>query len=119
MATLQNRDVLPSGSEAHLLDQMRQASVKASGLLKAMSHPDRLLLLCHISQGEFCVRELEQRVGISQPSLSQQLGVLRHEGLVLTRRDGKQVYYSVANDDVLAILNLLYERFCQCEGAQS
>mgnify|MGYP001247347485 CR=1 FL=1 len=94
------------------LAQMQAAAGKASGLLKALSHPDRLILLCQLSQGEYCVSELEEMLGIHQPSLSQQLGVLRQEALVETRRDGKQMYYRIASEDALAILQVLYSRFC-------
>lgn len=95
-----------------LSKQMRKASMQASQLLKSLSHPDRLLLLCQLTQGEFCVSELEDLVGVGQPSLSQQLGILRKDALVQTRRDGKQVYYSIASEDAFAVLQLLYERFC-------
>ena len=94
------------------LAQMQAAASKASGLLKALSHPDRLILLCQLSQGEYCVSELEEMLGIHQPSLSQQLGVLRQEALVETRRDGKQMYYRIASEDALAVLQVLYSRFC-------
>ena len=95
-----------------LAAQMQQASMQASQLLKSLSHPDRLLLLCQLTQGEYCVGELESLVGVGQPSLSQQLGILRKDQLVSTRREGKQIYYSIASDDALAVLQLLYERFC-------
>ncbi len=95
-----------------LAQQMQQASMQASQLLKSLSHPDRLLLLCQLTQGEYCVGELEDLVGVGQPSLSQQLGILRKDELVSTRRDGKQIYYSIASDDALAVLELLYQRFC-------
>ena len=95
-----------------LAKQMQQASMQASQLLKSLSHPDRLLLLCQLTQGEYCVGELEGLVGVGQPSLSQQLGILRKDQLVATRREGKQIYYSIASDDALAVLELLYQRFC-------
>lgn len=95
-----------------LAKQMRQSSQQASQLLKSLSHPDRLLLLCQLTQGEYCVSELETLVGVGQPSLSQQLGILRKDELVATRREGKQIYYCIASDDALAVLQLLYERFC-------
>lgn len=95
-----------------LAAQMQQASLQASQLLKSLSHPDRLLLLCQLTQGEYCVSELERLIGVGQPSLSQQLGILRKDELVTTRREGKQIYYRIASDDALAILRLLYERFC-------
>lgn len=92
--------------------RMRAAAEKASGVLRALAHPDRLLLLCQLSQGEQSVGELETLLDIHQPSLSQQLGVLRTEGLVATRRDGKRIFYSVADPDVLALLLKLYELYC-------
>ena len=95
-----------------LAKQMQQSSQQASQLLKSLSHPDRLLLLCQLTQGEYCVSELETLVGVGQPSLSQQLGILRKDELVATRREGKQIYYRIASDDALAVLQLLYERFC-------
>lgn len=100
-----------------LTTQMQHASLQASQLLKSLSHPDRLLLLCQLTQGEYCVGELECLVGLGQPSLSQQLGILRKDKLVATRREGKQIYYRIASDDALAVLQLLYERFCAKTGA--
>jgi len=91
---------------------MRNAALKATSLLKVMSNPDRLLLLCQLSQGEHCVSELEAALDIFQPTLSQQLAALRNEGLVTTRRAGKQMYYAIASKQVLALLQTLYEQFC-------
>ena len=99
---------------------MRAAAAQACGLLKALGNPDRLLLLCQLSQGPLCVSELESALGIGQPTLSQQLAVLREEALVSTRREGKQIYYSIASEQALAVLQLLYEMYCpQPEGTPS
>jgi DNA-binding transcriptional ArsR family regulator len=97
------------------LSDMRQAAGQACGLLHALANEDRLLLLCQLSQGEKSVGELEEMVGIRQPSLSQQLGVLRNEGLVATRRDGKRIFYSVADAKALAVLSTLYQLYCPKE----
>jgi len=97
------------------VDAMRAAATQAGGLLKALANPDRLLLLCQLTQGEHTVGALEAALGIRQPSLSQQLGVLRHEGLVATRRDGKQIHYSVASPEALAVLRLLHQLYCPKE----
>ena len=94
-------------------DTLRDNAVQASQLLKALSHPDRLMLLCRLAEGERSVSELEPLVGVYQPSLSQQLGILRREGLISSRREGKQVFYQVANQDALAVLEVLYQRFCE------
>ena len=90
---------------------MQLAAAKASRLLKTLANPDRLLL-CQLTQGEHGVSEMEALVGVLQPTLSQQLGVLRQEGLVTTRRDGKQIFYSIASPDALAVMQVLYQRFC-------
>ena len=91
---------------------MQLAATKASGLLKTLANPDRLLLLCQLTQGEHCVSEMEGLLGILQPTLSQQLGVLRQEGLVTTRREGKQIFYSIASKEALAVMQVLYQQFC-------
>ncbi|WP_193165432.1 ArsR/SmtB family transcription factor [Microbulbifer hainanensis] len=94
------------------LDKMRASAGDASMMLRSLGNPDRLLLLCQLSQEELCVSELETRLDIRQPSLSQQLGVLRREGLVATRREGKNIYYRVADQRVLALLQTLYQLYC-------
>lgn len=98
--------------EALNLALMRSAATEASRTLKTLANEDRLLLLCQLSQGEKCVSDLEQQVGISQPTLSQQLGVLRKEGLVSTRREGKHIYYAIADQKVLSLLQVLYALYC-------
>ena len=94
------------------LTTMRAASNRACALMRVMANPDRLLLLCQLSQGERRVGELEELLDIQQPSLSQQLAVLREESLVTTRRDGKQVYYSIDSGAAMDVLNVLYAHFC-------
>lgn len=94
------------------MEAMRAAAGEATAVLRALANPDRLLLLCQLSQGEKSVGELEALVGIRQPTLSQQLGVLRSEEMVDTRRDGKQIFYSVKDPKVLALLAGLYALYC-------
>ena len=91
---------------------LRNAAAQAVGALKLLANEDRLLLLCQLSQGEHCVSELEEELGIVQPTLSQQLGVLRNEGVVSTRRQGKNIYYSVSDPRTLEILVLLHRLYC-------
>ena len=92
--------------------QMRQAASEAASVLRSLSHPDRLMLLCQLSQGELSVGELETALGIQQPNLSQQLGILRSERLVDTRREGKHIFYSVKDPKVLHLLSTLYLLYC-------
>jgi len=95
------------------LDTMRASAARTCAMLKTLANPDRLLLLCQISQGERCVSDLEEALDIHQPTLSQQLGVLREEGLVNTRREGKRIYYSIASKEAMAVMQVLYEQFCE------
>ncbi len=102
------------------LEKMHIAAEKACRLMKVLSNPDRLMLLCQLSQGEKRVGELEEILGILQPTLSQQLTVLRDEELVSTRREGKNIYYQIASPQALAVMNILYAQFCaprEGEGA--
>lgn len=97
------------------LELMQPAAGEACALLKTLSHPDRLRILCRLAYGEARVGELEEALGIVQPTLSQQLTVLRTEALVTTRRQGKNIYYSLASIKALAVLESLYLQFC-CGG---
>ncbi|RIA34906.1 ArsR family transcriptional regulator [Ectopseudomonas oleovorans] len=95
------------------IQQLRANADAAGQLLKALANPDRLLLLCQLSQGERNVSELEAQLGIQQPTLSQQLAVLRREGLVETRRDGKQIFYRISSPAALAVIETLHRLFCE------
>ncbi|HWK69523.1 MAG TPA: metalloregulator ArsR/SmtB family transcription factor [Burkholderiaceae bacterium] len=97
------------------LVKLHAAAGEASKLLKVLSNPDRMLLLCQMTQGEFSVKELETITGILQPTLSQQLTVLREERLVSTRRGGKQIFYSISSSEALAVLQVLYQLYCPTE----
>ena len=107
---------MPSTTDAVDLLRLQQAADKALTLLKALGNRDRLMLLCHLAEGERNVGELENTLGIVQPTLSQQLGVLRREGMVTTRREGKQIFYRIASAEALAVIETLYQLFCAEES---
>jgi DNA-binding transcriptional ArsR family regulator len=94
------------------LDMLMRKARKASDFLKALSHENRLLLLCLLAERERTVTELENILSLRQPMVSQQLARLRLDQLVTTRRDGKAVYYSLANDDVRRMITVIYDIFC-------
>ena len=94
------------------LSQLRESAGKACSLLRLLANEDRLMLLCQLSQRESNVGNLETLTGIRQPTLSQQLGVLRREGLVSTRREGKQIYYSLHHAAAARVLETLYGIYC-------
>ncbi len=95
------------------VEMLRSSAAQACGLLKVLGNPDRLLLLCQLTQGEYCVGDLATQTGITQPTLSQQLTVLRHNGMVSTRREGKQVYYGIASPQAMEVMHVLYKLYCQ------
>lgn len=95
------------------LEQMHLAAEQACKLMKVLSNPDRLMILCQLSKGELRVGEIEEILGIAQPTLSQQLTVLRDEELVTTRREGKSIYYQVKSPKALAVIGTLYEQYCK------
>jgi len=95
------------------LDQFMRKARKASDFLKALSHENRLLLLCLLAERERTVTELENILSLRQPMVSQQLARLRLDQLVTTRREGKAIYYSLATDDVRSIISVIYDIFCR------
>jgi DNA-binding transcriptional ArsR family regulator len=91
-----------------LLDNAREASA----FLKALAHETRLLILCLLVDGEKSVGELERKLRLRQPFVSQQLARLRADDLVEARRDGKNIYYAIARPEVMEIIGSLYRAFC-------
>ena len=94
---------------------LRAAAGEAVATLKVLANEERLLLLCRLSQGETSVGDLEEQLDIRQPTLSQQLGVLRTQGVVDTRREGKRIYYRIADPSLLQIIAVLYRLYCPKE----
>ena len=94
------------------LPKMDEAAAAAAALLKALANEDRLLILCNLAAGEKNVTELQEILGLRQPSLSQQLSRLRYEGLVAFRRDGKRIPYRLASEAAATVLEVLYELYC-------
>ncbi len=92
--------------------RLRPAASRAAGLMRALGNSRRLLLLCELAQRELCVTELAERTGIGQPTLSQQLAVLRAGRFVATRRVGKQIFYSIADPMVRGMLKAVYRLYC-------
>ena len=94
------------------IDDLRENARRASALLRAMSNERRLLILCHLAEGEKPVRELERLVGLSQSALSQHLARLRRDGLVGTRREAQMIYYALTGKEVVAVMATLHQLYC-------
>lgn len=99
-------------SNDHLVDDLYQSADEAAGLMKTLSNTARLMILCQLVEGEKSVAELEKNLDTKQPNVSQQLARLRMEGYVSTRRDGRTIYYSLADERVAAVIKNLHETFC-------
>ncbi len=93
-------------------EEMAENARSAAAFLKTLAHEGRLMILCHLGSGEKSVGELEQLLGTRQAAVSQMLARLREEALVTTRREGKTIYYSLADEDTGRVIGLLYEIFC-------
>ena len=93
-------------------NKLEENAEKASSLLKSMSHPSRLMVLCHLMNGECPVSVLNQAIPLSQSALSQHLASLRDAGLVKTRREGQVIHYRLNSKAVSDILQALYRIYC-------
>ncbi|CDX29242.1 ArsR/SmtB family transcription factor [Mesorhizobium sp. ORM8.1] len=91
---------------------MIPASDKAAELLRSLSHPQRLLVLCALGNEERSVAELRELLDIDQVPMSQQLMRLRADGLVEARREGTTVHYRITRPEVLTVIEALHSAFC-------
>ena len=104
-----NLPVITKNMSDDELDELVTKATNASAFLKAISHEGRLMILCHLVSGEKSVTELEDLISARQAAVSQQLSRLRLEGLVIPRRDGKTIYYRLADDKPKRVLEVVYD----------
>ena len=102
---------LPSDAPA----DMAANAAEAAAFLKTLAHEGRLMILCHLATGERSVSELEQLLDLRQAAVSQMLARLRDEGQVATRREGKTVYYRLADDNTAQVISFLHSVFCKTD----
>jgi DNA-binding transcriptional ArsR family regulator len=93
--------------------KMRHNAEQASQLLKTIANPHRLMILCTLIDGELSVGELNERIDVSQSTLSQHLAILRRSGNVQTRREAQTIYYSLHNREVQMLMDCLYTIYCE------
>lgn len=94
------------------LTAMAARAGEAVALLKGLANESRLMILCILAEGELSVNQLNKRLALSQPALSQHLALLREQGLVETRRDGQAIFYRLAESPALAVVKVLHQQFC-------
>jgi len=98
------------------LEQMAQSASRASALMKTLGHKDRLMILCHLAEGEKSVGQIADLLEIPQSPLSQHLSRMRKENLVDTRREAQTIFYSLKSGEASRIVEVLYELFCEADG---
>jgi DNA-binding transcriptional ArsR family regulator len=103
----------PSADYQPDIDTLRASARQASGFLKALAHEARLVILCLLAEEEKSVTEIERILNLRQPAISQQLARLRADGLVEARRDGKNIFYSMARPEVREVIGVLHKTFCE------
>jgi DNA-binding transcriptional ArsR family regulator len=97
------------------IPDLANSADRASEFLKSMANPQRLRILCLIMDGERPVGEIAEAIGANQSSVSQNLALMRREGLVAPRRDGQTIYYRIAEKKLVKVLKLLADMFCPPE----
>lgn len=98
--------------------QMADAAEDAAAVLRSLSNPSRLMILCNLVEGERSVGELEEALGLGQAYVSQQLARLRGEGLVTARREGRAMLYSLKDPRVQPVIESLYAAFCPVDAGR-
>lgn len=94
------------------LAQLAESAAEATRFLSLLANQNRLLLLCHLGEGECSVGRLADAISLSQSALSQHLQKLREEDMVETRREGQTIYYRIKDSRVKAVIDVLYQQFC-------
>lgn len=109
---------MPDAIYLHIFEGMNIVKMKkqaedVSGLLKILSHPKRLLILCQLVEQEKSVGVLAAELKMREAAVSQQLALLRKDKMVKTRRDGQTIFYSLARADLKSLIGFLYETYCK------
>ena len=105
-------DAKPSDAMTPDIDALAAAADDASEFLKSLASPVRLRILCTIIGKEASVGELAEQLGVRQSVASQHLALLRKDGLVRTRRDGQTIWYGLADERVIRVIDVLQQTFC-------
>jgi len=94
------------------IETMHNTAQQVSELMKVLAHPKRLLILCLLVERERSVGELARLLDVREQAMSQQLALLRKDGLVATRREGQTIHYGLARADIATLLDFLYRTYC-------
>jgi len=95
------------------INDLKEAADQVSGIMKLMSAPNRLMILCQLVEQERCVGDLCQLLNMKPPAMSQQLSILRREEVLSSRREGQTIYYFISDEKILELITFLYETYCR------
>ncbi|NCO04264.1 MAG: helix-turn-helix transcriptional regulator [Alphaproteobacteria bacterium] len=95
------------------MKNIEENALKAANFLKGLASHHRLLILCQLAEGEKSVTELIEATSIAQTSMSQHLSKLKEEEIVTFRREHRTLYYSISNEVVLEVMEVLHKYFCK------
>ncbi|EGR0608736.1 TPA: helix-turn-helix transcriptional regulator [Vibrio cholerae] len=95
------------------MDEMKKNAEEVAELLRVMAHPERLMVLCQLTQSEMGVGQLQQGSTLSQSAFSQHLTVLRKHGIIQARKESQQVFYRLADSRITALIQSLQNVFCR------
>ncbi|HGS4572203.1 transcriptional regulator [Vibrio cholerae] len=95
------------------MDEMKKNAEEVAELLRVMAHPERLMVLCQLTQSEMGVGQLQQGSMLSQSAFSQHLTVLRKHGIIQARKESQQVFYRLADSRITALIQSLQNVFCR------
>jgi DNA-binding transcriptional ArsR family regulator len=108
-----NTQRAPADKQRLDFESMKRNASDAVSLLKGLANESRLMIVCVLSEGELSVGQLNQRIKLSQSALSQHLAVLREQGMVQTRRESQTIYYRLADNTAMDIIELLHATYCE------
>lgn len=94
------------------ITDLQDTATEVSAIMKLLAAPNRLMILCQLVEAEQCVGELCEQLGMSPPAMSQQLAILRREGVIASRRDGQLIYYRIDDENVSGLMRFLYDTYC-------
>lgn len=101
------------------IEVMARTAERVSGVMRALSSPKRLLILCQLAEGERSVGELARLLGMKEPAMSQQLALMRRDGLITARRAGQAVWYALAPGEIRELLIFLHDTYCRDDLRES
>ena len=93
-------------------EELAGRATEVAALLKTLANRNRLMIVCALVDGEYAVGQIEEELGIRQPTLSQQLTILREAGIVATRREAKQIFYRLTEQKAARLVEALHAIFC-------